>query len=49
MTPRDVVKKEINDIPVIEERIRNENGQIEPNETKIRVRVETEITDQGLF
>ena len=42
-------KKEINDIPVIEERIWNENGQIEPNETKIRVRVETKITDQGLF
>ena len=42
-------KKEINGIPVIEERIRNENGQIEPNETKIWVRVETEITDQGLF
>ena len=38
--------QEINDIPVIEERIRNENGPVEPNETEIRVHVETEITDE---
>ena len=37
--------QEINGIPVIEERIRNKNGLMEPNETEIRVRVEIEITD----
>ena len=38
--------QEINDAPVTEEMIQNENGLIEPNETEIRVRVETEITDE---
>ena len=37
--------QEINDIPVIEERIQNKNGRMEPNETEIRICVETEITD----
>ena len=46
MAPRDGEEtQEINDIPVIEERIRNENGPVEPNETEIRVHVETEITE----
>ena len=31
---------------MIEERIKNGNGPMEPNETEIRVRVETEITDE---
>ena len=38
--------QEINDVPVTEEMIQNENGPIEPNETEIRVRVEAEITDE---
>ena len=47
LPPRDGEEnQEINDIPVIEERIRNENGTMEPSETEIRVRVETEITDE---
>ena len=47
MAPRDGEEtQEINDIPVIEERIRNENGPVELNETEMRVRVETEITDE---
>ena len=47
LAPRDGEEtQEINDIPVIEERIRNENGPVEPNETEIRVHVETEITDE---
>ena len=41
-----MVNQEINVIPVIEEMIRNENGSMEPNETEIRVRVETEITNE---
>ena len=36
--------QEVNGITVIEKRIRNENAQMEPNETQIRVCVETEIT-----
>ena len=32
-------------MPMIEERIQNENGLIETNKTEIRVRVETEIID----
>ena len=36
----------MNDAPVAEERIQNENGPIESNETEIRVRVEAEITDE---
>ena len=39
-------KKEINDIPVIEERVQNESRPMEPSETEIRVRVETKITDE---
>ena len=38
--------QEINDIPVIEERIQNESRPMEPSETEIRVRVETKITDE---
>ena len=38
--------QEINDIPVIEERIQNESGSMEPSETEICVRVETKITDE---
>ena len=38
--------QEIKDIPVIEERIQNEIGPIEPSETEICVRVETKITDE---
>ena len=38
--------QEINDIPVIEERIPNESGPMEPSETEIGVRVETKITDE---
>ena len=46
-TPRDGEEnQEIDDIPVIEERIRNENDPMEPIETEIRVRVETETTDE---
>ena len=30
---------------MIEERTRNENDPMEPNETEIRVSIETEITD----
>ena len=45
MTPRDREEnQEINYIPVIEERIQNENGPMEHDETEIRV--ETEITDE---
>ena len=47
LPPRDGGEnQEINDIPVIEERIRNENGTMEPSETEILVHVETEITDE---
>ena len=38
--------QEINDIPVIEERIPNESRPMEPSETEIGVRVETKITDE---
>ena len=38
--------QEINDIPVIEERIQNESRPMEPSETEICVRVETKITDE---
>ena len=38
--------QEINDISVIEERTRNENCPMDPSETEIGVRVETEITDE---
>ena len=47
LTPRDAEEnQEINDIPVIDERIQNENGSMEPNETKIYLRVETKIKDK---
>ena len=47
LTPRDAEEnQEINDIPVIDERIRNENGSMEPNETKIFLHVETKIKDK---
>ena len=36
----------MNDAPVAEERIQNENGSIEPNETEISIIVEAEITDE---
>ena len=49
LTPRDDEEnQEINDIPVIEERIQNENSPMEPSETEIRVQVETEITDEEI-
>ena len=38
--------QEINDIPVIEERIQNESRLMEPCVTEICVRVETKITDE---
>ena len=38
--------QEINDIPVIEERIPNESRPMEPSETEIGVSVETKITDE---
>ena len=38
--------QEINDIPVIEERIQNESRLMEPSVTEICVRVETKITDE---
>ena len=44
-----MVKKnqEINEIPaVIEEKIQNESDPMEPNETEIRARVKTKITDE---
>ena len=47
MTPRDGEEnQEIIDIPVIEERIQNESGSMEPSEAEIRVCVETKITDE---
>ena len=47
MTPRDGEEnQEINDIPVTEERIQNENGPMEPIESEISVHLETEITDE---
>ena len=47
MTPIDGEEnQEINDIPVIEERIQNESGSMEPSETEMCVRVETKITDE---
>ena len=45
LSPKDGEEnQEINGIPIIEERIWNENGPMEPNESEISVRVETEIT-----
>ena len=45
MTPRDGEEiQDINDIRVIEERMKNEYSSMQPNETEIRVRIETEIT-----
>ena len=47
LTPRDGEENQkINDIPVMEERIQNESGQMEPSETEIHVRVETKITHE---
>ena len=47
MTPIDGEEnQEINDIPVIEERIQNESRPMEPSVTEICVRVETKITDE---
>ena len=45
LAPRDG-EENINDIPMIEERIQNENGLMEPNETEILVYVETKITGE---
>ena len=46
LTPRDDEEnQEINDISVLEVRILSENGRMEPNETEIRVCVETEIEE----
>ena len=41
----DEENQEINDISVLEVRILNENGRMEPNETEICVCVETEIEE----
>ena len=38
--------QEINDIPVIEKKIQNKSGPMEPSEAEICVRVETKITDK---
>ena len=47
MTPIDGEEnQEINDIPVIEERIQNERGPMEPSHTEICVGAETKITDE---
>ena len=47
LTPRGGEEnQETNDILVIEERIQNENDPMEPTETEICIRVETEITDE---
>ena len=47
LIPRAAEKtQEINDIPVIEERIQNESRLMEPSETETRLRVEIKITDQ---
>ena len=47
MTHRDGEEsQEINDIPVIEERIQNGNGPMELNETEIRVHAETHFTEE---
>ena len=47
LTPRDgEEKQEINDIPMIEERVQNESGPMEPIETEIRVHVKAKITDE---
>ena len=45
LAPRDG-EENINDIPMIEERIQNENGLMEPNETELLVSVETKITGE---
>ena len=45
LAPRDG-EENINDIPMIEERIQNENGLMEPNETEMLVSVETKITGE---
>ena len=46
-----MVKKpqEFNDIPVIEGRVWNENGLMEPNDPEIFIHVKTEITDEERF
>ena len=54
LTPRDGEEnQEINDIPVVEERIQNESCPIEPSETEIHVHVhvwvETKFTDEEHF
>ena len=47
LTPRDGEEnQEINDIPMIEEKIQNEGRPMEPSETAIRVCVETKIADE---
>ena len=38
--------QEINDIPVIEKKIQNKSGPMEPSEAEICVHVETKITDK---
>ena len=41
--------QENNNIPVIEERIQNENSTMDPNETEICVPAETKNTDQKVL
>ena len=38
--------QEINHIPVIEERIQNERGPMEPSQTEICLCAETKVTDE---
>ena len=46
-TPKDGEEnQEINDIPVIEERIQNERGPMEPSQTEICLCAETKVTDE---
>ena len=47
LTPRNSEEnQEISDIPVIEERIQNESGQMGPSEAEISVCVKTKIADE---
>ena len=47
LTPRDGEENpEINDISVIEEKIQNESGPMEPSETEIHVHVETKTINE---
>ena len=47
LTPRDNDNQEIDDVPVIEGRLKKESGPIEPSDTETHVLVETKITNEG--